>query len=74
MLLGLYIRAQTMVQAAVSNLRTRLRDETGAVATEYVLLLVLIALAITGGMVYLAVQLNAQFSKAGSCLGQSGSC
>ena len=74
MLLGLFVKAQTMVQTTLAGVRARFEDESGAVATEYVLLLVLIALAITGGMVYLATQLNAKFSKAGSCLGQSGAC
>ena len=62
MLLGLY----TKVQTAWYGLRSRFEDESGAVATEYVFLLVLIALAITGGMIYLATQINAAFSKAGS--------
>ena len=62
MLLGLY----TTLQLAWANFRSRFEDESGAVATEYVLLLVLIALAITGGMIYLATQINAAFSKAGS--------
>ena len=48
--------------------RSRMVDESGAVATEYVLLLVLIALAITGGMIFLATQLNAKFSDAGNGL------
>ena len=55
MLLGLYTKLQT----AWVSFRSRFEDETGAVATEYVLLLVLIALAITGGMIYLATQINA---------------
>ena len=50
------------------KVRGRFEDETGAVATEYVLLLVLIALAITGGMTALALAINQKFSDAGSTL------
>jgi len=46
--------------------RGRFENEDGAVATEYVFLLVLIALAITGGMIFLASAINAKFSDAGS--------
>lgn len=63
MLLNIYTR----VQSAWAEFRSRFEDEeTGAVATEYVFLLVLIALAITGGMIFLATQINAKFSEAGS--------
>jgi Flp pilus assembly pilin Flp len=61
-LLGLYTRMQT----AWASFRGRFEDESGAVATEYVFLLVLIALAITGGMIFLASAINAKFSEAGS--------
>lgn len=66
MLLGLY----TWIQTIKGEFRTRFEDETGAVATEYVLLLALIALAITAGMVVLATAINAKFSDAGNCLDQ----
>jgi Flp pilus assembly pilin Flp len=42
MFLALYVKGQTLV----ADMRSRLRREDGAVATEYALLLVLIALAI----------------------------
>jgi Flp pilus assembly pilin Flp len=61
-LLGLYTRAQT----TWASFRSRFEDESGAVATEYIFLLVLIALAITGGMIFLASAINAKFSEAGS--------
>ena len=63
--LSLYIAARTWWAESV---RGRFEDESGAVATEYVLLLVLIALAITGGMIFLAGAINAKFSEAGSTL------
>jgi Flp pilus assembly pilin Flp len=62
---SLYTAAQNWWPARV---RGRFEDETGAVATEYVLLLVLIALAITGGMIFLAAAINAKFSDAGNTL------
>jgi Flp pilus assembly pilin Flp len=62
MLLSLYTRMQN----AWGGFRSRFEDETGAVATEYVFLLVLIALAITGGMIFLAAAINAKFSAAGT--------
>jgi Flp pilus assembly pilin Flp len=62
MLLDLY----SQVQAMWAGFRARFEDETGAVATEYVFLLVLIALAITGGMIFLASAINAKFSDAGT--------
>jgi Flp pilus assembly pilin Flp len=64
MLQELFVKFQVMVGA----FRSRFEDESGAVATEYVLLLVLIALAITGGMIYLATQINQKFSDAGDTL------
>ncbi len=44
------------------------RDESGQDATEYVLLVVLIALAITAGMTVLATGINGAFSNASSTL------
>ena len=63
--LALYTAAQTWWAESV---RGRFEDESGAVATEYVLLLALIALAITGGMIFLAGKINTKFSDAGNCL------
>jgi len=49
-------------------------DESGQDATEYVLLVVLIALAITAGMTVLATGINGAFSNANTNLqGQVGS-
>ena len=44
------------------------REESGQDATEYVLLVVLIALAITAGMTVLATGINGAFSNASSTL------
>ena len=43
-------------------------DESGQDATEYVLLVVLIALAITAGMTVLATGINGAFSNASTTL------
>lgn len=43
-------------------------DESGQDATEYVLLVVLIALAITAGMTVLATGINGAFSNASNTL------
>ena len=43
-------------------------DESGQDATEYVLLVVLIALAITAGMMVLATGINGAFSNASTTL------
>lgn len=44
------------------------RDDSGQDATEYVLLVVLIALAITAGMTVLATGINGAFSNAANTL------
>ncbi len=49
-------------------LRNLWRDDSGQDATEYVLLVVLIALAITAGMTVLATGINGAFSNASSTL------
>jgi pilus assembly protein Flp/PilA len=53
-MLGLY----TKIQSGWVHMTRRLRDETGAVATEYALLLVLVALAIIVGATALGVAIN----------------
>lgn len=53
----------------MSRVLTRLwKDESGQDATEYVLLVVLIALAITAGMTVLATGINGAFSNAATTL------
>ncbi len=43
-------------------------DESGQDTTEYVLLVALIALAVTAGMILLADNINSAFSSAGATL------
>ncbi len=63
-----------MVQTLWSEFRSRFEDENGAVATEYVLLLALIALAITAGMVVLATAILDKFQASADCLNTGGPC
>ena len=58
MLLGLYTR----MKVAWLSARSRFEDENGAVATEYVVLLVLIALGIIVGAAVLAGAINHNFN------------
>ena len=44
------------------------RDDSGQDTTEYVLLVLLVALAVTAGMLLLATEINGAFSDAGSVL------
>jgi Flp pilus assembly pilin Flp len=63
--LNLYVGAQTLF----SGLRYRLRREDGAVATEYALLLVLIALAIITAATLLGLAIAGVFDAGSSTLG-----
>ncbi|HEY3210225.1 MAG TPA: Flp family type IVb pilin [Actinomycetota bacterium] len=72
-LLGMYVKMQSMW----AGLRSRMENEHGAVATEYVVLLVLIAIAIIAGAAVLASAINEKFECASSVitpLGSVGSC
>ncbi|MGH2556200.1 MAG: Flp family type IVb pilin [Actinomycetota bacterium] len=68
MLLGLHVR----VQAFLSSLRERIAGEGGAVATEYALLLLLIALAIVIAATALGTAIAGKFSEACTELGGTG--
>ena len=48
--------------------KTLWRDDSGQDTTEYVLLVLLVALAVTAGMLLLATEINNAFSDAGSVL------
>ena len=72
-LLGLYVKMQTKW----AGIRSRMENETGAVATEYVVLLVLIALGIIVGASVLAGVINDKFNCASSAItpiGKSANC
>jgi Flp pilus assembly pilin Flp len=65
MFLALYVGAQSFV----TQMRTRLRREDGAVATEYALLLVLIAIAIITAAIALGTAIAGVFQQGANTLG-----
>jgi Flp pilus assembly pilin Flp len=65
MFLALYVGAQTLW----ADLRGKMSREDGAVATEYALLLVLIALAIIAAAIALGVAIAAVFDRGATTLG-----
>ena len=65
MFLALYVKAQTFM----ADMRGKLTREDGAVATEYALLLVLIALAIIVAATALGVAIAAVFDRGSDTLG-----
>jgi len=60
------VRPQEVVMQAL--LKALWTDESGQDTTEYVLLVALIALAVTAGMTILATNINEAFSETGSIL------
>jgi Flp pilus assembly pilin Flp len=64
MFLTLYVKAQTLMQ----GVRGKLTREDGAVATEYALLLVLIALAIVAAAIALGLAISNAFEEGESYL------
>ena len=58
MLLQLFTR----MAATWVGLRARMEDESGVLATEYIILLVLIALALIGGATALGIAINNKLS------------
>jgi len=64
MFLALYVGAQSFV----TQMRTRLRREDGAVATEYALLLVLIAIAIITADIALGAAIAGVFQEGADTL------
>lgn len=59
----------TMIIAIHARLTSAADNERGATATEYALLVALIALVIVGGVTLFGGQLNTLFSSIGSTLG-----
>jgi Flp pilus assembly pilin Flp len=70
MLLGLYTRAS----AAWFSITSRLRDETGAVATEYALLLTLIAIAFVIAAAALGTAINDRLQNGADCVNAAPAC
>jgi pilus assembly protein Flp/PilA len=72
MLLDLYVRTKVWLSEAPGRVHDRITDETGAVATEYGLLLVLVALAIVVAATALGVAISGVFSRGSSSLSGAG--
>jgi Flp pilus assembly pilin Flp len=64
MLLGLYTR----MQSAWFGLKGRFQNEEGIVATEYLVLLIFIALAIIAGATALGIGINSKLKSTSGCL------
>jgi Flp pilus assembly pilin Flp len=64
MLVRLWCRAQGILM----DLDSRMRREDGVIATEYVIILVLVALAIILGATFLGTQINNKLSSAGNAV------
>jgi len=64
MLLSLFTRAQS----ALMHFRSRFENEDGVVAVEYITILVLVALAIAAGALYLGTAINNKLSSAGDAV------
>jgi Flp pilus assembly pilin Flp len=64
MFLGLFVR----LTGVWSGIKARLVNEDGVLATEYIILLVLIALAIVVGATALGVAINNKLKSASSCV------
>ena len=62
----------TRIQAMWLGVRTHMTNEEGAVATEYALLLALIALAIIGAVTALGLAISKKFASACTTLGGTG--
>ncbi|MEP7032467.1 MAG: Flp family type IVb pilin [Actinomycetota bacterium] len=69
MLLHLYVKAKTLLWGA----RDKITNEDGAVATEYGLLLVLIAIAIVAAATALGVAISGVFTRGKDSLSGAGS-
>ncbi len=63
-IIGLMAKEEVM-QALFQTLWS---DDSGQDTTEYVLLVLLVALAVTAGMLLLATEINGAFSDAADCL------
>ena len=68
MLLGLYTR----IQSLWASLRARIGNEEGIVATEYLVLLIFIALAIIAGATALGIGINSKLVSTSACLNTPG--
>jgi Flp pilus assembly pilin Flp len=71
---GVFLSLATRVQAFSSRWRERIAGEMGAVATEYVLLLIFVAVAIVAAATFFGVALGDSYKEACAPLGSSATC
>ena len=69
----MFLRAYTGVQTWWSDFRTRAREEGGATAVEYALMVALIAAVIIGAVTLIGNNANTKFSTVGNAVGNAGS-
>lgn len=69
MFLGLYVKGKTLAWSVKDSVSQRIRNEDGAVATEYGLLLVLIAIAIVAAATALGLAIAGVFDRGTDELG-----
>ena len=62
----------TRIQSLRLAVRSRFRDEEGIVATEYLVLLIFIALAIIAGATALGIGINSKLVSTSACLNTPG--
>ena len=68
------LKVWSVLFAAWLRVRPRMEDETGAVATEYALLLVMIAMAIIGTVTALGLAISSKFQAARDCVANLPVC
>ena len=64
----MFLALFTMGQTWIKSISSRISNERGAVATEYALLIALLALAIIAAVIYLAAAISGKFTAAGDTL------
>jgi Flp pilus assembly pilin Flp len=71
---GVFLSLATRVQVYLSRWRELIAGEAGAVATEYVLLLIFVAVAIVAAATLFGVALGESYKEACAPLGSSATC
>jgi Flp pilus assembly pilin Flp len=64
----MFLALFTMGQTWIKSISSRISNDRGAVATEYALLIALLALAIIAAVIYLAAAISGKFTAAGDTL------
>jgi pilus assembly protein Flp/PilA len=68
----MFLRLYTGVQTWWSDLKIRAREEGGATAVEYALMVALIAAVIIGAVTMIGTNANSKFSTVGTAVGGAG--